>query len=854
MRKSLLIAASAAAAAVSCTLGEAPELSPATPVSFEATFGQQSKVYLEDNVKCRWSSGDIISVFGKDGTNYWFGTEDYGSTAVFSLGGEQSSDASLVSSEPYALYPYRHDNAISGTALTTWIAPVQTPAGGAFPSNQPPVLAARATADGKLAFRHACALVRISTESEGVTAIVLQGENGEHLNGSYTYDYGTGTGTADGNAWLYLQNEDSSPLAPGTYYMVVPPTVFEKGLTVKLLPDVAGSVNYRYTGNSVTLAAGHVLNLGALNYSTASAGPSVTLLSEKSATVGADYTLTLRFDSPSGFTDGWVNVSSWETENGSWTKVVPGTGETSWWESNGGFNISSADGTSVTRSWVIRFPEAGKYGLYAGPVKDGAGNTFDGNLDDLIVVSAQPSSGGTEMISDTRSGLADGWYDISFTATRALSGGIVYATASSGTGISRMTPLRYGSSVRHVIRGVPVSGGSCTLSTVAPDGTPAEFSVSGIEYTPSSEWTWLQGGDFSRLNMELEHGVSYRYGGSEADPVDVAVENGWNAVRLRVFNDPGNTSYVPSAYMTAGYVCLADMLKLARKAKKAGLKILLSLHYSDYWTDPLIQNVPHEWASLDEAGLQKAVYDYTYEVLLEMLSQNTPPAYVAIGNETNTGMLYGGGTNGRGYNTAYRNNPAKFAAFFNKGAQAVRELVPEAGVVLHLANPHSNLGSLLSSLNTNSLDYDILGISYYPFWSDMTAEQFVTRADSFAATAGRKVFVMETGFNWSNVTSYGDAGQLENQGPYESVYPASPENQRNYLQELLVELKKSSSVIGVFYWDPLTVRLNTWSGMDHYEGGSLVPNHDNGTVTQNSALFDYGGNALDAWKAFRYNN
>ena len=723
MKKHFIIAAVAVAAAVSCRT-EVPQAP-----SFEAIIPDaSSRVYLEENVKCRWSSGDVISVFGASGTNYWFSTDDYGATAIFNKTGDQSVEPGLNACEPYVIYPYRHDNSLSGSVVRTWIDPVQTPVAGSFPTDQPPVLVARSTVAGKLAFSHAGAIVKVELVSEGVTAIVLQGENGEHLNGVYNYDFGTGTGTADGNQYLYLQKSDQSVIAPGVYYMVVAPTELQKGLTLKVLPDKDNVVGYKYSSKPATLAAGHILDLGTIGY---------------------------QGDTPSG----------------------------------------------------------------GGPV------------------------------TETRTGLSDGYYDVSFTASRSLSGGIVYATASSGSGPARMTPIRYGSGVKHIIRGVQVSGGSCTFSTVEADSSPADYSVSDIQFNPSAEWTWLQGGDYSRLNLELDHGVSYKVGGSVKDAVDIAVENGWNIVRLRVFNDPGNTAYSPSIYMTKGYVCLDDMLKLARKAKKAGLKILLTLHYSDYWTDPLIQNPPHEWSGYTEPQLRQAVYDFTYDVLVNMDAQNTPPQYVAIGNETNTGMLYGGGINKTGYNTAYRNNPAQFAAFFNQGAKAVRDVLPSSKVVLHLANPHSNLGSLLSSLNSNSLDYDILGISYYPFWSGFTASEFVSRADGFATTAGRKVMVMETGFNWSTVTYYGDAGQLENQGPYETVYPASPENQRNYLQELLVELKKSSSVIGVFYWDPLTVRLNSWAGMDN-----SGPNHDNGTVTHNSSLFDFDGNALEGWKAFKYNN
>lgn len=55
------------------------------------------------------------------------------------------------------------------------------------------------------------------------------------------------------------------------------------------------------------------------------------------------------------------------------------------------------------------------------------------------------------------------------------------------------------------------------------------------------------------------------------------------------------------------------------------------------------------------------------------------------------------------------------------------------------------------------------------------------------------------------------------------------------------------------YWDPVTVKLSTWNYT--YNGSSCsISNADNGTINQNAALFDFNGNRLAAWDAFKYNN
>ncbi len=413
-----------------------------------------------------------------------------------------------------------------------------------------------------------------------------------------------------------------------------------------------------------------------------------------------------------------------------------------------------------------------------------------------------------------------------------------------------MTSLQYGSSIKHVIKGVKVSGGSCTVSFKEVGSSPAEYSCSDIEYTPSSEYEFLQGGDYSRLNMMLEHGVTYKENDSTKDAVQIAVDNGWNIVRLRVFNDPGNTSYKPSGYMTKGYVNTEDALELAKKAKDNGLQVLLTLHYSDYWSDPSNQYIPHEWNGYTESQLKTAVYDFTYDVLSQMKSQGTLPEYVAVGNEINCGMLFGTYGNANSFYCKYD----KFVGFFNEGAKAVRAISDDIKVVVHATNPTQDIGWLFSNMKSYDADYDIIGLSYYPYWTDADAATFVTYADGYADSYGKKVLIMETGFNWNSVTSYGDSGQLLDNGPYDSIYGTSEEAQRNYLQELANEIKKSESIIGFLYWDPLTVQLKSFTGMNHTMDGASSPNHDNGTVTQNSSLFDFSGNRLDSWDAFKYNN
>jgi arabinogalactan endo-1,4-beta-galactosidase len=56
---------------------------------------------------------------------------------------------------------------------------------------------------------------------------------------------------------------------------------------------------------------------------------------------------------------------------------------------------------------------------------------------------------------------------------------------------------------------------------------------------------------------------------------------------------------------------------LAHRVKQAGMKVWLTVHYSDTWADPGVQTTPEEWKSLF-SDLQVAVSNYTATILTEI--------------------------------------------------------------------------------------------------------------------------------------------------------------------------------------------------------------------------------------------
>ena len=150
----------------------------------------------------------------------------------------------------------------------------------------------------------------------------------------------------------------------------------------------------------------------------------------------------------------------------------------------------------------------------------------------------------------------------------------------------------------------------------------------------------LRGGDVSQISYVENAGGVFNQDGKRKDPFEILASCGMNAVRIRLYVDPGNEAFSPSCRLPKGVSDLTDALSQAKRAKAVNMRIVLSLHYSDYWTNAGTQNKPHDWEGLSFNDLVRVFGDYTRETVASFVRQETPPAFVAIGNETRGGLLF----------------------------------------------------------------------------------------------------------------------------------------------------------------------------------------------------------------------
>lgn len=373
---------------------------------------------------------------------------------------------------------------------------------------------------------------------------------------------------------------------------------------------------------------------------------------------------------------------------------------------------------------------------------------------------------------------------------------------------------------------------------------------------------FIMGMDASSVIAQEASGVKYYdYNGEEEDVFKVLSDSGINYIRVRIWNDPFDSE----GHGYGGGNCdINTAIAIGKRATKYKMKLLVNFHYSDFWADPAKQQAPKAWKNLDYYEKCDALYAYTKDCLEKLKQNNIVVGMVQVGNETNGGKMAG--------ETRF----SFFAGLFNRGAQAVREVYPDAMVAVHFANPEktNNYYDWASKLNSNEVDYDVFCSSYYPYWHG-TLDNLSTVLSDIAEQYNKKTMVVETSYaytpdnldGWNN-TIGGATGFDEKQ------YPFTIAGQVNCMVDIIDTVaNRCTNGIGVCYWE------GTWNAIgDTYEENapkweqygsgwatSYASEYDpddagqwyGGCAVENQAFFDSEGKPLESlklWNLVRFGN
>ena len=306
------------------------------------------------------------------------------------------------------------------------------------------------------------------------------------------------------------------------------------------------------------------------------------------------------------------------------------------------------------------------------------------------------------------------------------------------------------------------------------------------------------GGDISMLPKYEQAGVVYKdkSGNTVSDVIAFFKQEGMNAMRVRLFVDPTQDSDKA--------VCqdLEYVKTLGKRIKDAGLSFLLDFHYSDTWADPGKQWTPNDWKNLNNDDLANKVYEYTKDCLQQLKEAGAEPDMIQTGNEISYGMLWGTkaavGNNqtNRCYTTSSTANWNRFFNLLKKAGQACREECPNAKIIVHSERTPkpSVLTDYFDRMKTAGIDYDIIGLSYYPehHGNLTTLETALTSLEN--KNYGKDIWIVETGYSYA----WSIGGTFD----YQSTYPYTEEGQRQFTADLITKLNAHSSVKGLFWWWP----------------------------------------------------
>lgn len=362
---------------------------------------------------------------------------------------------------------------------------------------------------------------------------------------------------------------------------------------------------------------------------------------------------------------------------------------------------------------------------------------------------------------------------------------------------------------------------------------------------------FLKGMDLSTLKEVESLGGKFYDHGVEGDVVDILKSYGVNAVRLRLWNDPYTEDGEPYG---AGTNDLPTTIELTKRMLGKGMEVLLDFHYSDFWADPGKQRVPKAWKGMNLDQLETAVYEYTRETLEIMKREEAFPTLIQVGNELSNGMLWPYGKV-PDYDSLIR--------LINAGIKGVRAVDSDVPIMLHLDNGGNNAlyREWFDHYMEKGEDFQIIGLSYYPFWHGSMSE-LRDNMNDIAIRYGKELMIAEVsmGYTMEDYASYEKLEPHERKGMatrpevVERIeYPMTKEGQKQFLIDLFTILKAvpDNKAAGYFYWEAAWVPV-AGSGWASDEAIAYMEEKGpGGNEWANQALFDYEGNALPALEAVR---
>lgn len=412
----------------------------------------------------------------------------------------------------------------------------------------------------------------------------------------------------------------------------------------------------------------------------------------------------------------------------------------------------------------------------------------------------------------------------------------------------------------------------CVWAAVMPQREVADAatSISGVSQVSYMTDDFARGVDISAVTALENSGASYSYlDGTSGDIFDILAGAGVNYVRIRIWNNPYDSSSPYKGY-GAGNCDLYNAKVLGKRATDAGMKVFIDFHYSDFWADPAKQYAPKAWADYSLSYKKDAVYNFTYQSLEELLDYGVDVGMVQIGNETNSTMCGVGGL----YDGVW-DFSSGVADLMQQGCYAVDDINSSYSLdiqkVLHFTDLLENGKWYAECIDELGVDYDVFATSFYPMWHG-TTDDLADTLTYIAETYDKKVMVAETAYPYTYDNADTQGNNIgDSSAMVCSNYSVNVSGQAQALRDVFAAVAEVNSSkwgygLGAFYWEPewIAVDSSTWgtygSGWASSSSGNyeLLYNDsveyysttDGGSTWDNMCLFDENGQAMKSLYVF----
>ena len=343
-----------------------------------------------------------------------------------------------------------------------------------------------------------------------------------------------------------------------------------------------------------------------------------------------------------------------------------------------------------------------------------------------------------------------------------------------------------------------------TLTSTEPENAGTVEGDLNITKVKELSNDFIMGMDISSVISEFASGVTYKgFDGKIIDNVTdfckFLASQGITCIRVRVWNNPYDAS--GNGY-GGGNNDVEKAKTMADACRAAGIKMLVDFHCSDLWTDPGKQQVPKAWKNYSLEEKESALQQFLTDSLNTIDPAKDTVTMVQVGNETTNGFI--GET-----------DITNMCKLFSAGAAGVRAYNGEVKVVIHETNPEKgNVTKWAKNLSDNSVNYDVLATSYYPYWHG-TLDNLKSEFAKVKEDYGKDVMVAETSYAYTLNDSDGHDNTVRvgnNDTGENTTEPFNEQGQATAIRNL-IEAVNSVGGLGVFYWEPAWITVGDTTGL-----------------------------------------